>query len=272
MRAKLSSKNPFGITPKGLAFELVGSCAAGGDHLDYGTYDGEFVAALGRAGYVRSAIGVDVNAEVVGKNTSRMPGNVRLQVIKKNAPLEFAPQSFDSISIIGVVEHVHDQKRLLRQLAAALKDDGIMIVAVPGKHLLSFLDMGNFKFRFPRLHRIVYSWRYSKEQYRSRYIECANGLFGDIEVEKKWHEHFSRDSMNDLLQSVGLEIVNQDGFGFFQRALTDLAFFLGGRRGIWKRLIDCDAKLFHSTELVFIARKRQMATQQRAAIAHGAGR
>ncbi len=255
MKSKLSTKNPFGLTPKGLALTWIGSFAAGGAHLDYGTYNGDFVAALGRGGLVKSAVGVDVNAEVVRQNSVRMPANVRLEVIKKNAPLEFAPRSFDSISIIGVVEHVHDQTSLLKQLAAALKDDGIMIVAVPGRHLLSFLDMGNFKFRSPWLHRIVYSWRYSKEQYKIRYVECKNGLFGDIELEKMWHEHFSYASMSELLQGAGFRIVTQDGFGYFQRVFTDLSFFCGGRRGLWKWLIDCDARLFHSTELVFMTRK-----------------
>ena len=255
MKRILSQDNPFGYTPKGLAFELMRDLSKPCYHLDYGTYNGAFVGALKRANLVDAALGIDVNAEVVTAHRKDMPAAVKLRVIKKNAPLEFAPGTFDSISILGVVEHVHDQVRLLSQLEKALKADGTILIAVPGQHLLSGLDMGNFKFRFPRIHRWVYTARHSREEYHQRYVECRNGLFGDIEVEKMWHEHFSLESMNALLHKVGLRVTDVDGQGFFQRFLVNAAYFVGGRKGLMGRLIDTDARRFASSELVFLVKK-----------------
>jgi SAM-dependent methyltransferase len=255
MKQKLSAENPFGYTPKGLAFELIKQYGNRGAHLDYGTYNGAFVKALGEASVISRGVGVDVNAEVVLQHKQYMPSNVSLEVIQKNAPLRFGAGEFDSISILGVIEHVKDQERLLRQLVTALKPGGLMIIAVPGQHAFSWLDMGNFKFRFPRLHRVVYTLMHSKEEYRQRYIECRNGLFGDIEVEKMWHEHFSMASMAKLLDAVQLKLKHTDGQGFFQRILINIAYFFGGQKGLMKPLIDADAKWFSSCELVFVAQK-----------------
>jgi len=135
MKRILSQNNPFGYTPKGLAFELMRDLPKLGYHLDYGTYNGAFPRALKRANLVDAALGIDVNAEVVNAHRKDMPAAVDIGVIKKNEPLEFAPGTFDSISILGVLEHVHDQARLLSQLEKALKADGTMLIAVPGQHL-----------------------------------------------------------------------------------------------------------------------------------------
>ncbi len=254
MQHPLTPGNPFGYTPKGLAFEIVLESGVRGAHLDYGAHSGDFVAALGAAGLVTSGVGVDVNVQVVERFRPSMPPNVRLESIVKHAPLDFPRASFDSVSIIGVLEHVHDQTRLLRQLVALLKPGGLLVIAVPGAHLFSWADMGNFKFRFPRLHRLIYTALHSPEEYRARYVECRHGLFGDIEVEKMWHEHFSESSMRRLLEPLGVRVEQVDGQGFFQRPMANLAYFVGGRSGPLRPLIDIDARLFDHCELVFSAR------------------
>ncbi len=256
MKRILSRDNPFGYIPKGLAFELMKELPKPGRHLDYGTYNGAFVAALKRANIVESALGVDVNAEVVRWHQKNMPEGIELRVIKKNAALELEPNSFDSVSILGVVEHVFDQVRLLEQLAGVLKPGGTILIAVPGQHFFSWLDMGNFKFRFPRIHRWVYTARHSRDEYKQRYVECRNGLFGDIEVEKMWHEHFSLRSMDTLLRKVELTVADVDGLGFFQRPLVNAAYFAGGQKGFLRRLIDADSRMFSSAELLFVVKKR----------------
>jgi SAM-dependent methyltransferase len=185
-----------------------------------------------------------------------MPANVELCAIRKNAPIDLEPGSFDTASLIGVVEHVHDQKHLLRKLHLLLKKHGVLLIAVPGKHLLSFLDMGNLKFVFPTAHRLAYSFLHSGEEYQKRYVECRNGLFGDIETEKMWHEHFTSNSMRRLLHACGFELLEWDGQGFFQRFLVDLAYFTPTfMKPPLRRMIAWDARIFHSAELVFLARK-----------------
>lgn len=255
MKHEISPDNPFGYSPKGLALELVKVLSLRGRHLDYGTYNGAFVAALRQADLVDSALGIDVNAEVVERHQKSMPAGVELRTIIKNEPLKLPRESFASISVLGVLEHVHNQKRLLSQLADLLAPNGRILIAVPGRHLFSWLDMGNFKFLFPRIHRHVFTARHGKEAYTVRYVECRNGLFGDIEVEKMWHEHFSPQSMAEVLSEVGLVVDEVDGLGLFRRLLTNAAYLTRSRRGWLQRMIDYDARTFGRAELVFVVRR-----------------
>ncbi len=127
---------------------------------------------------------------------------------------------------------------------------------VPGKHLFSFLDMGNFKFMFPGLHKAFYTRRYGKQVYHERYVECRNGLIGDIEVEKAWHQHFSWDELSALLELGGFKVTAQDGYGYWHRPLTNLRFFIPPRLATrMDRWIDLDAQRFENAEIFVTAAK-----------------
>jgi hypothetical protein len=98
----------------------------------------------------------------------------------------------------------------------------------------------------------------SKEQYHYKYVSNEFGCIGDIEAEKAWHEHFSRNSMQNLLNKVeDLEIKTIDGLGFFYRILINIKYFLPTflKKGIDK-LILLDFKYFSEGELVFILKKK----------------
>ena len=100
-------------------------------------------------------------------------------------------------------------------------------MAVPGKHLFSFLDMGNFKFLFPKLHKFFVRFKYSNDEYYKRYVSNDFGCIGDIESEKSWHEHFSKKSMQNLIEKVeNLKIKEVDGLGFFHRIFNNFKYFL----------------------------------------------
>lgn len=252
----ISPSNPFGYTPKGIVWEFLQAHGNRGRHLDYGTHDGKALVGFKTTDVIGSGVGVDVNREAVERGRPAIPEGTELLAIKKGARLDFEDGSFDSVSLIGVLEHVHNQQGLLDELRRVLKPGGLLVVNVPGKHLFSFLDMGNFKFVAPGLHRVFYTLAYSEAQYRARYVECRNGLFGDVEKEKMWHEHFSLDALRALLERSGFEFVDWDGQGFFQRPLKNVAFFLPGfvRRGL-DNLVDLDARLFSSCEIAIAARK-----------------
>lgn len=225
-------------------------------HLDYGTYNGSMPAALKKAGLVNQAIGVDVNKEVLEKFAKTMPEGVSLQLIYKNQPIDFPDAYFDSITIIGVIEHVYDQHKLLRDLYRILKPGGLIVVCVPGKHFFSFLDTGNWKFYFPRLHRFYYQLRFSKQEYQARYIDCKNGLIGDVEVEKSWHEHFTFEELESLLAENGFSPIFRDAQGFFMRIFALFNwFFPAWTNGFFRALINWDAKLFSQTEIMVVAKR-----------------
>ncbi len=258
MKTALQPNNPFGHHPKGFLWEILRVNRGGrSSHLDYGTHDGSMLKLLSDTAVIGEAIGLDLNADVVARNASRMPANVHLRAVEKNPVIDLPAGSLDSISIIGVLEHIYDQKHVLGQLHRLLKPDGILIAAVPGRHFFSFLDMGNFKFVFPRLHRFYYERWHSREGYRQRYIDCRNGLIGDIEKEKAWHQHFSHAELAQLLSEAGFDVIDRDGFGFFNRPLVNLAYFMPGPlKRLTDRMVRWDARVFSQAEIFVAARKR----------------
>ena len=123
---------------------------------------------------------------------------------------------------MDVLEHVYNQAELLAELNRILTDGGKLIVTVPGQHLFSFLDRGNFKFLFPRLHRWYYCLKHSREEYEYRYVSNPDGLVGDISTKKRWHEHFSRDKLGKMLAEAGFNVIDFDGAGFFSQIIGNV--------------------------------------------------
>jgi ubiquinone/menaquinone biosynthesis C-methylase UbiE len=258
MDTKISSNNPFGYDRYGFLWEII-SQKAKGLHLDYGAYDGRIITQMAETNIIDRGIGVDVNEMVVEKNTQNMPSNVNLVKIEKSTQLPYPDSYFDSLSILDVIEHIQDQKSLLTELNRVLKVGGSLVVTVPKKHVFSWLDMGNFKFIFPKTHRFFYERKYSKDEYYNRYLLCENGLFGDIEKEKMWHQHFSNEEMSELLQECGFQLMNFDGSGLFIRPLLMLQYVSPKPISTWiGSLAIMDARKFAAANLFCVAQKMQV--------------
>ena len=173
--------------------------------------------------------------------------------------MPFEEKTFSSITVLDVLEHIYEQRELLDELHRILKDDGMLIVTVPGQHLFSFLDVGNLKFLFPRLHRFYYCINHSKEDYERRYVSNPDGLVGDISARKQWHEHFSRSKLRDLLNNSSFDIYNFDGTGFFWRLIGVASFMSVKIRPLHRffgKLSQLDSKSFESANIFCLARKR----------------
>ena len=177
--------------------------------------------------------------------------------IVKGERLSFDDASFDRVMILDVIEHIADQKSILDELRRVLKPTGRLILSVPGKHLFSFLDRGNWKFYFPNLHRRFYVRKHGRDAYEYRYGESNPfGLFGDIEREKGIHEHFNRKSLRALLSGSGFEVELFDGSGFFQRTFTYWEKIIPAK-GFWRKCHLWDRATFQSTNLFCLARPLQ---------------
>jgi len=162
------------------------------------------------------------------------------------------------VTSLDVLEHVHKQAELLAELNRVLTERGKLIVTMPGQHLFSFLDMGNFKFLFPRLHRWYYCLRHSRDDYEYRYVSNPDGLIGDISARKSWHEHFSREKLSKLLAEAGFSVIDFDGAGFFSRVIGNVSYFLRWMKPVNKAfcgLLNLDMKLFESANLFCVAEK-----------------
>jgi SAM-dependent methyltransferase len=256
MKTQISDKNPFGLNAKGYLWERFARQSPSELHLDYGAHDGKMLQLLAATGMVLQGVGVDLNSLVVEKAVPTLPTNVKLFAVKKKVQMPFPDGHFNSVSMIGVLEHIHDQDHIINELKRVTRPGGEILFAVPGKHIFSFLDMGNWKFVFPSAHRWFYTLSHSDAEYVSRYTANKDGLIGDIESEKSWHQHFSHNELCSLLEHHGLIVIDRDGYGYFNRLLINLRFFMPGRL---KKLIDplvrLDAKLFESTEIWVVVRK-----------------
>jgi SAM-dependent methyltransferase len=248
LRLPLSDDNPFPPGRYAFAWEHV---PAGASVLDYGCFDGEVLAQLRRDGRSRR-IGVDLNHEAVAGGLAKHPG-LDLRCIRRSEPLDLPDAAFDRVLLLDVLEHVVDQRGLLAELRRVLKSDGELIVTVPGQHLFSFLDFGNWKFYAPGIHRWWYVGRHGRQEYEYRYgVANPFGLIGDIEIGKKRHEHFTRRGLRHLLEAAGFQAVGFDGTGFFQRLIGLLSKGVPVQR-LWRPLLRRDALAFEKTNLFCLA-------------------
>jgi SAM-dependent methyltransferase len=254
MHTKISPDNPYRYNRLCFAWEHVP--AGTGPHLDFGCNKGEFLNRL-RDKKDGRLVGVDVSEEAVKAGRALFP---ELEIIKTGeaAHLPFDDASFESITVLDVLEHVYEQAELLVELNRVLKDGGKLLVTVPGRHFFSFLDMGNFKFQFPRLHRWYYCLKHSREEYENRYVSSPDGLIGDISAKKGWHEHFSRAKLEKLLTEANFVVIDFDGTGFFGRVIGNVAYFFKWLKPLHRaltRLQNFDNRLFESTHLFCVAEK-----------------
>jgi SAM-dependent methyltransferase len=258
MRTKLETTNPYGCDRYGFAWQQVPACGAA--HLDFGCGDGRFLQSLKHKG-IKCLVGVDISREAVTR-AYRGSGGLEIIHLAQTTPLPFPDHLFSSITLMDVLEHVAEQGALLGELRRVLQDDGTLIVTVPGRHFFSFLDLGNLKFRFPRLHRWFYCRTHSIDEYEKRYAANPDGLIGDVSAVKQWHEHFSPGGLAVLLAEHGFDAVSFDGTGCFTRILKILDL-LAGRlaplRAAIKRSIAWDARYFRTANVFCVARKSAIA-------------
>lgn len=138
--------------------------------LDVGCGNGYLGAILAERGY--EVVGI----ERPGGWTS-MPANVRLIEADLDHGLPAVSEKFDYIICADILEHVRHPEELLRQLAALLTTDGVIVASLP--------NSGNIYFRL-----VVLSGRFPKED---------KGLFD------RTHIHFHTfDSWQALFEEAGL--------------------------------------------------------------------
>ncbi len=216
MKTALSSSNPFASSPSqvtwayGYEFIPEGSIV-----LDYGCASGDFITIAAEHKKM-TAYGVEKNKDLVLSLNRPIIRHVDREI-------PFPDASFDVVTLFDVIEHVYDQKFLLREIRRVLKPGRMIVVTAPHQYAFSFLDPGNMKYRFRWLHKLWYTRRHSAAEYDYKYVNNPYGLIGDVDKEKAWHQHFKKAELRHLIESAGFRMTDMDGFGRY----NDLMVLLG---------------------------------------------
>jgi 2-polyprenyl-3-methyl-5-hydroxy-6-metoxy-1,4-benzoquinol methylase len=263
MRTAFSATNPFRSTNRfdhAYVWEAISRYASQTSSLrllDYGCNEGVLIAELARSFPGINVVGIDKNKDAIARGADRF-SSARVALHSPQNLVDWVGEQnrFDVVLAMGVVEHVVEQEALLSSLAKALKPGGVLIISVPGKNVFSWADLGNWKFYFPRLHRWFIERTKGADFYRAHFIECVNGLFGDVEVGKERHQHFRRDEIERLVNSSGFRVTSIDGYGFLYRILHNIWWFSPAIiRPPLTRAMLLDLRAGSSAELIVEARK-----------------
>ncbi len=212
-----------------------------GPHLDIGCGPGRFLEAFSPSA-LRFSVGVEVNpsdlalaAGEVGLQASPVQSSApRFVRIGTTAGLPFASSTFGSVSLLDVLEHVASPVPLLSEAARVVIPGGLVVITVPARHLFSFLDPDNLKFRFPRLHRYAWRRRHGPDAYRSRFVDRDNaGLFGDMSPGALEHTNYEPAQLATLLGQAGLLVHKMQGSGIWSRWVQIPSLLLSGRAADW---------------------------------------
>lgn len=247
--------NPFATHPlRRYAFAWDALAGRTGRHLDLGCGTGEFVGALHTGGSL-SCEGADPHRGYLDQLRDRHP-DLPLRPLRVGAPLPYDDGRYDSVTLLDVLEHVPDEAALLAEVHRVLAADGLLVVTVPRRHVFSFLDPDNAKFRFPRLHKAVYARRFGAEVYRARFEDLSDDLRGDMSVDKDRHTNYRTGALLGLLRAQGFEPTTVTGANLFWRWLQIPALLTGGalRRAL-ERGIYLDGRAFTAANLFVAARR-----------------
>lgn len=249
----LNRDNPFAALAErryAWAFDTLRGRA--GRHLDIGSNEGTFLAGLA-AHTALDCAGVDAHAGYVAACRARHP-TLSVQAVPPGAPLPFPEGTFQSISLLDVLEHVRNEAGTLAEIYRVLAPGGIAVVTVPARHVFSPLDPDNAKYRFPALHRAIYSRRFGADVYRARFVDVSDGLRGDIDAARTEHTHYTPAALRARLTGAGLRVDREEGAHLFWRWFQVPALLGGPRtRRMMEPLIRWDGRTFTGANLYFVA-------------------
>jgi SAM-dependent methyltransferase len=153
--------------------------------------------------------GIDINESSIQSARASLPGADLHQGYGSQLP--FASGSFQCVTCIEVIEHVPEEHRasLLAEMWRVLAPGGRLILRCPHAGIFSWLDAQNFRFRFPRLHRLALGAGNRDAQYQEAQEEIC------------WHHHFTREELEALAGS-GWELEVCRFGGLFLFPLTDI--------------------------------------------------
>ena len=118
-----------------------------GTLLDVGAYMGFFMQAAESRGW--RCKGIEPERDARQFAVQELGLDVCLGTL---STCTFAPQSFDAITLLQVLEHVLDPRQTLEQIHGLLRPNGVLLVEVPNINCLSFRILGKRHRHFAEHH------------------------------------------------------------------------------------------------------------------------
>lgn len=189
--------------------------------LDFGSGYGTFTQKL--VSKKRKVYGCDIDKERI-KIAKKHFKDITFDYVASDKKTPYKKDFFDCVILLGVLEHVGDEKETLAEVARILKPGGILYIYGINKGLLGSLDAANIKFLFPRLHKFLYVMFYGKEAYQLEFGDKQSGeMFGDFTSGKNWHSHYSKEDL-DTLTNPYFTYSNHWLYGLFEPILRVVEF------------------------------------------------
>jgi SAM-dependent methyltransferase len=198
---------------------------ASGRILDYGSGSGGFIKAVASARDVE-AHACDINPESVARLADT--GVTAHHISGRDPRLPFPDGYLSAVTMCDVLEHLPPGSRpdVLREVRRVLAPDGVLVITVPHAGAVAWADPENFKFRFPRLHRLIYR----ASQRPGQYEEFYGDSFGNYTEGATEHHHFSLGELTGLLAASGFVVKEVRYFTLFEPFLHVLLWLRGGLR------------------------------------------
>ncbi len=178
-----------------MAFDLI-EHKIGMKILDVGCSRGGFLSSLRHP--ENQLYGIDPDEKNIAHiHTSYL--DIRT-IVASGEELPFASSAFDLIFALDVIEHASNDQRIINEIFRVLKHNGILILSVPHQSPFAFLDIVNFKFYFPNLHRLMYRLTGKMDAYRTKFTQ--GHLYGNFSInpnQSNRHRHYSLKQIYSLL-------------------------------------------------------------------------
>lgn len=100
-----------------------------GRYLDVGCGDGQFFRGLRRHFQIEDAFGVDSSGTAL--LAANKEGLQTKKVDLSSDVLPFANGTFDTVSMIEVIEHLHDVEHCLKEVSRVLRPGGFLLLTTP---------------------------------------------------------------------------------------------------------------------------------------------
>ena len=209
--------------------------------LDVGCGTGVNVTIpLANAGY--SVMGLDFDPASIDRARQLARGLRNIEFICGPVESLQSQQPFHVVICSEVLEHLQNPDVLVRQIAAALKDGGLLLVTVPNG--FGYFEVDSFCWRmfsrYPRfVDNVLYRWesrfwkvfgssgilRRRKEEYRPDRLESTQST---LAPDSTHYQSFTRPKIIRLLTSRGLQVI----------AVRNNTFLAGNLLGLVVREVD----------------------------------